>query len=867
VDSRASEALLQENLKRYARFDPQAALAIARADSSPYRFCLTKKGELNLEKGGRLLCSPEGAFDEAVVWRGRLPLKATQGLFVFGVGLGYNYFALKSWLREKRSRYLIFLEDDLSLLRRFFETKNAAELLSDPQAMVCLFSFADKDKQGGLGRLNPLFFYLEKERIFLSLQGSYWKRRREDFYRLKMRLHAAVDYAKLSYNEFFFFHKQIYGNFYANMLRLNRVYSGPELYGKFASVPAVICGAGPSIVGQIPLLKTLADRAVIFGSGSAMNVLNNRSFFPHFGVGLDPTVYQASRIKGNFAYETPYFFRARFNSEAFKMVHGPKLYCRGFGGQKIAEWFDRELKTDREKELPHGYSSTNFCLELAAALGCNPIILVGFDLAYTRASRYAEGVAPHPTDSMDERTEIVHQDDVKLEAKGTGGEPLLTKMTWVREAGVVRRFQKENPKIRLINATEEGLSIDGVEHRPLSETIEPFLFRFWDLSGKIHALTQNSPRPLVPEERCQKTMREWQESLKRCRLLHEELARTVSSGSEEAIDRLAEKIRAEPAWEYGLSSWSPYTGRDLFPERNLLFCHSDLLTEEERLRMKRILYRKEAQFFLDICRHEERLCEKALEAQLPGKQEKIEAASAGFTRPPFPEGAEVRREYYSGGELFSETCYLEGRRHGPSLFYAITGVALSLAFFKEGKEEGETRRFYASGALQALLHYKAGLFEGEQLYYYERGVVKSRIPFQNGRLHGVVRLYYPDGGLKRELHFSEGRRHGGERFWDEAGNLRYEAEFKEGSPHGKAAVFSAEGKKVRELFFRTPELFDIREWNEKGELVLEREGRPEKAETKKKRKEKELYKAVYEFERELNQLRSLSPKEREEWFW
>ena len=49
---------------------------------------------------------------------------------------------------------------------------------------------------------------------------------------------------------------------------------------------------------------------------------------PHFAAGIDPNSAQYDRLSTNTAFEVPFFYRNRLFHQAFKTIHGPRLYAR-----------------------------------------------------------------------------------------------------------------------------------------------------------------------------------------------------------------------------------------------------------------------------------------------------------------------------------------------------------------------------------------------------------------------------------------------------------------------------------------------------------------------------------------------------------
>ena len=70
-------------------------------------------------------------------------------------------------------------------------------------------------------------------------------------------------------NEYLTGQRGFLSNFYLNLYYLPDSKKGNDLYGKFQGIPAIICGAGPSLQKNIHLLKELKV---------AGNVLRRRIF-------------------------------------------------------------------------------------------------------------------------------------------------------------------------------------------------------------------------------------------------------------------------------------------------------------------------------------------------------------------------------------------------------------------------------------------------------------------------------------------------------------------------------------------------------------------------------------------------------------
>ena len=83
-------------------------------------------------------------------------------------------------------------------------------------------------------------------------------------------------------SDFSDFGKKVFANVVKNMERLPHSYDGSRWFGSFKNVPAIICAAGPSFAKNSAYLKTLTERALLIGGGSALNVLAHAGIVPSY---------------------------------------------------------------------------------------------------------------------------------------------------------------------------------------------------------------------------------------------------------------------------------------------------------------------------------------------------------------------------------------------------------------------------------------------------------------------------------------------------------------------------------------------------------------------------------------------------------
>ncbi|MFT5317675.1 MAG: hypothetical protein ACI8RA_000926 [Chlamydiales bacterium] len=475
-----SEDVYFENLKLFCKRSPSLLESVENVNCDRLEFSATKKGERNLKTrhGDKFYYfhSNYSAESEAEKWANSLDLQDEGVLYVFGIGLGYYYDGIVGWLRGGKERYLVFLEDDLAVLRRFLETNRARAILEDSQVVI---HYQTEALEGSESLANLCWSFVSLPRK-VSVLNYYQQMRLEYFSRLHFELSSEGAFQDTLALELNSSGDVFFKNFYSNTLLLQDSYHGNKLFGKFQGIPAVICGAGPSLNKNVQQLQGLRDKALVLSGGSALNVLDDLEILPHFGAGLDPHEWVIERMKFKNCDDLPFFYHSRIDHKSLKSVKGPRLYVSGPSFYPVTNWVERELGIKGDK-IEGGYSVLNLCMEIACFLGCNPIILTGMDLAYTEGLIYAEGVK----DIAVEGKEVNLKDPNALLRKDIYGKPVYTHWKWVREAQWISEFSRQNPQVTFINATEGGLGFDNIQNLTLQEVARTDLVKKHNVEGFI----------------------------------------------------------------------------------------------------------------------------------------------------------------------------------------------------------------------------------------------------------------------------------------------------------------------------------------------------------------------------------------------
>lgn len=448
--------------------------------------------------------SPRECADETLA---AADFEKAQALYIYGLGNGAAYRQIRGWLKQNEERELIFLEEDEGALASFLQKEEAFEILSDLQVQIVHFS---KPRE-----LDALAEKLPVERLEIAALPSKQGRK---FQSLRLRLLRKTTLANALQQDRLHGY-QPFQNFVRNAKRLPESFYANGLKGAFQGIPALVCGAGPSLQKSIETIKTLENKALIIAGGSTLAALSSQGISPHFGMAVDPNLEEYRRLRNSFAFEVPLLYSTRLFPAVFQTANGPFGYMRsGIGG--VPElWIEEELglldPLLGDFLSPESMSVTMICIAWAQFLGCSPILLDGIDLAYTGKKRYASGVAE------DEEMQFAAIDAEKsaadriLKKKDRLGQPVYTAVRWVMESASISHFARKHKEIQFINTTDGGIGFKGIEYLPIQKAAQIHLQNEYPLRKLVHEKIVQSSMPKNAAKCIASKMKELRQSLDR----------------------------------------------------------------------------------------------------------------------------------------------------------------------------------------------------------------------------------------------------------------------------------------------------------------------------------------------------------------
>lgn len=156
----------------------------------------------------------------------------------------------------------------------------------------------------------------------------------------------------------------------------------------FKDKPAVIVSAGPSLNKNIETLKKYHDNAIIFCVGTALRTLYNNGITPDF-------LNVIEKVNTSQHYNLPFtkdicFIGEQFTESSYLNIPFKERFLTNSLENDDSRWFLEKAGKDFVNFETKGTVAYHAIFS-AYYLGCNPIILVGQDLAYPDGQCYSKG--------------------------------------------------------------------------------------------------------------------------------------------------------------------------------------------------------------------------------------------------------------------------------------------------------------------------------------------------------------------------------------------------------------------------------------------------------------------------------------------
>ncbi len=498
--------------------------------------------------------------------------QAAQVLYVYG--FSPHISPLLQWLNEDTLRDIVFIEEDLSVVARISE-EGHGHLFSHERIHLRLRLDAES--------LDQFSETLVRDFPFENIGFVNLKMDQEAYEKLKMVLlrksvvESAVSLELLHY-------QKLFGNLKANFPLFAQACDVGRWKGAFSGIPAVICGAGPSLRGAKEQIEKMQNRGIIMAGGSAITALSSYHIVPDLLFAIDPNHEEFIRLGLHTAFDSPLIYGCRLQPDVVQAHIGALAYAVTGTGGAIETWMEEQLGIQDPRILEglsgEALSVTAVALKCAIYFGCNPITFAGIDLSYSGGSRYTEGVVSDMQCALEENFEKASDTRFRVEGK-------VTMAKWLMERDVIQDTIKKNPQVTFIDGTGKGLMFDGAS---VKQDWEAHQYELRDIKGLIHEWTESSKFSIAAET-IEEKLNLLKQSFKKCHeiiseILEELEALNVEGETREETPReavlemdLEEEIAYQLALKGAAYAWTFHIKKALQKEsskRPLFFIKSRL---------------------------------------------------------------------------------------------------------------------------------------------------------------------------------------------------------------------------------------------------------------------------------------------------
>ncbi|TVR68353.1 MAG: DUF115 domain-containing protein [Spirochaetaceae bacterium] len=292
---------------------------------------------------------------------------------ILGIGLGYHIQALRE-LNPTVPLYVVepsptLLREALDVLPAEWWCRYGPDLFFPPKgtdALVAELNRRGINRPALLTLQGPSRLYLDHEESLRTTLEQYGERR------------------SVNRNTLRRFGKLWVRNTIRNLPRSGSLADISRLPRIPDHVPALVCGAGPTLDEVVPYLPELRHRCVLIAVDTAVGVLQRAGVPPHLAVVADPQYWNTRHLDAlRFEHppgepQTILVAESATHPRVFRLWRGPALLFASLF--PLGTFIDRRM--GRKKKLGAGGSVATSAWDLARILGARTIYLAGVDLGF-----------------------------------------------------------------------------------------------------------------------------------------------------------------------------------------------------------------------------------------------------------------------------------------------------------------------------------------------------------------------------------------------------------------------------------------------------------------------------------------------------
>ncbi|EAL3901096.1 DUF115 domain-containing protein [Campylobacter upsaliensis] len=382
-------------------------------------------------------------------------------LYFYGIS---NAFMIENLLQNPYHCHLLVYERNLALLYTLLSSIDLSVALAQKRLLI----FNEVSQMEYIFETQPFLAY--SRTYFLELMSDFYAREQKEILALNSFLMEGFKKSILKQGND---PKDALQGIRQYVYNLDSMIKNPSLKELLAKRGAkfkscVIVSTGPSLSKQLPLLKEVQERVVIFAADSAYPILMQNDIVPDYVCMVERTDFTAEFFKhdfGNKDDKTTFLLASLVHPNAIEY-----LEKRGRNYILISKHLNFAQYVDLKAFglLPSAVSVAHMAFAIALELEFKELVFIGQDLAYNDVGHSHPKDYQHSANFESEAYE-------KIKVVAYGGEGFVeSHEIWIFFRQILEDLVKYVVSAKIYNATQGGARIEGMIEKPFSECCKDF---------------------------------------------------------------------------------------------------------------------------------------------------------------------------------------------------------------------------------------------------------------------------------------------------------------------------------------------------------------------------------------------------------
>lgn len=390
---------------------------------------------------------------------------------IFLIGLGFGYHAKELLKVINDNQKIIIIETDINIFYAALNNVDLCEIFSDTRVFFHIYQNDYLYRQFIENILDSVNCFFNKESILTLITNQYMQVYKTIIENITKLTNDTIIHLQIIRNTIIDLSRVWLKNYINNMMYLKHSISIENFFCKFQGIPAYIISAGPSLNKNILELKKVNNKGIIFSGYTALKALLDNDIVPNFVVALDGRQlnYETQEQLNN-TFDIPLIYSPLVDSRLLKKHKGIKInYVISY--DNYSKYINDRLNTSYKSIYAAGTIAATI-IDIAYLMGCNPIVLVGQDLAFTNNKRHAHGTN---YDNCIEQENIIIKKQNFVNTKDIYGQTVKTNYVFMQyKKGIEDYIYSKKYDCKFIDSTEGGAYIEGTSIIKLSEIISKY---------------------------------------------------------------------------------------------------------------------------------------------------------------------------------------------------------------------------------------------------------------------------------------------------------------------------------------------------------------------------------------------------------